>query len=91
MFSGDITPAGVAQRAVFRIRSTRGPLSGIRYLLRLIASPTEEDWESARGSRLRQMVLRPLRLIHKYGWGFGRRSEKDAARKSADDAARRTA
>ncbi|HXN63967.1 MAG TPA: nucleotidyltransferase family protein [Candidatus Acidoferrales bacterium] len=91
MFSGDAAPAGVAQRAVFRIRSTRGPLSGIRYLLRLIASPTEEDWESARGSRLRQIVLRPLRLIHKYGWGFGRGSEKAAARKRADDAAHRVA
>jgi hypothetical protein len=91
MFSGDAARAGVAQRAVFRIRSTRGPVTGLRYLLRLIASPTEEDWESARGSRLRQIVLRPLRLIHKYGWGFGRGSEKKAARKRADDAAHRIA
>jgi hypothetical protein len=91
MFSVDAARAGVAQRAVFRIRSTRGPVTRLRYLLRLIASPTEEDWESARGSRLRQIVLRPLRLIHKYGWGFGRGSEKKAARKRADDAAHRIA
>jgi len=91
MFAGECASAGVAQRAMFRVRSMGAASSGLRYLFRLMASPTEEDWESARSSRLRQMVMRPVRLIRKYGWGFSQRSAKTGAREAGDDPAHKVA
>jgi hypothetical protein len=91
MFAGEFASAGAAQRAMFRVRSMGASSSGLRYLFRLMTSPTEEDWESARGSRLRQMVMRPVRLIRKYGWGFGQRAARAQARKTGDDPAHKVA
>ena len=53
--------------------SMRGAgLAAAGYLLRLSLSPTDEDWQKgAQEGRwwLRDALLRPLRLIRKYGQG----------------------
>lgn len=64
-------PPSLPQRALFRMRMRGGWASGTSYLLRMLVSPTEEDW-SANGSeprRLLDAVRRPFRLAKKYGTG----------------------
>jgi hypothetical protein len=63
-------PPGLAARAAFRMRMRGGPIAGPAYLLRLMLSPTEEDWvEGAEEKRswLLDGLKRPLRLLSKYG------------------------
>jgi len=63
-------PPALRERAFFRVRMAGGGFAGIKYLLRLSLSPTEEDWvEGAedRRSWLWDALRRPLRLLRKYG------------------------
>jgi hypothetical protein len=60
---------GVFERAVFRLRMRGGFLKGAVYLLRLILSPTEEDWlPDVNGVRppLLGTLRRPFRLARKH-------------------------
>jgi len=62
-------PPGLFERAVFRLRMRGGLLSAPAYLLRLLLSPTEEDWQvGTEGSRHRflDVLGRPFRLARKY-------------------------
>jgi hypothetical protein len=65
-------PPGLIERALFRMRMRGGFLSSPAYLLRLLFSPTEEDWHLS-GDWLPRKVLdilrRPFRLARKYGRG----------------------
>ncbi len=71
-FAEDRGTSGIFERMSFRIRMRGGGVAGMVYLLRLATIPTEEDW---RGQRLRgplgliQSVMRPVRLVRKYGLG----------------------
>jgi hypothetical protein len=63
-------------KAAFRYRRAmvEGALGGWRYAWRLALAPAEEDWQAARLPRALQplyAVMRPLRLLKKYGWGRG--------------------
>ena len=62
-------PPGLLERAAFRLRMRGGVISAPGYLLRLLLSPTEEDWQ--RGTeeshhRFLDSLRRPLRLARKY-------------------------
>jgi hypothetical protein len=66
------SPPGLFERAAFRLRMRGGLFSAPVYLLRLLFSPTEEDWgagtkENQRG--ILDVVRRPFRLARKYGRG----------------------
>jgi hypothetical protein len=61
---------GLFERATFRLRMRGGLISAPAYLLRLLLSPTEEDWqESSEEShhRFLDVIRRPFRLARKYG------------------------
>lgn len=63
------SPAGLAWRSLYRIRTVARTGQGIRYWLRLSTAPAEEDWSATeRGPlpRARYALLRPLRLWRKY-------------------------
>ena len=63
--------ASTGGRLRFRRRMVRGTLAGWRYSLRLAMIPAEEDWEMVQlpgPLAPLYLVLRPLRLLHKYGW-----------------------
>jgi len=67
-------PPRIMERAAFRLAMHGGGISGVGYLLRLLFSPTEEDWQAdadARASRVWEKIRRPLRLARKYGRGGG--------------------
>jgi hypothetical protein len=73
----DRTQGGILGRAWFRLRMRGSLLVGLRYFLRIALAPTEEDWASRdtpKRSRLGAVIRRPLRLLRKYGIGFGRRA-----------------
>jgi hypothetical protein len=64
------TPPGLFERAVFRLRMRGGLISAPAYLLRLLLSPTEEDWQDGTEEghhRFRDVLRRPFRLARKYG------------------------
>jgi hypothetical protein len=68
---------GVIGRCRFRIRMRERLWDGLRYSLRLAVTPTEEDWALLPlPDRLNSLyyVIRPLRLLSKYGISLGRRS-----------------
>ncbi len=68
--------AGIWRRASFRIRSSDGIGEGLRHMLRLSMSPTESDREMVRLPRPLAplyVLLRPWRLLRKYGAGLKRR------------------
>jgi len=68
--AGESATFGLFGRAVFRIRMRGGLLKGPAYLLRLLLSPTEEDWVSGaeeKRSWLLDAATRPFRLARKYG------------------------
>ncbi len=67
------------KRMRFRRRMVRGMLAGWRYSLRLAVIPAEEDWEMVQlpgPLAPLYLVLRPLRLLQKYGWA---RRRQDAS------------
>ena len=69
LVSGEPTDIGLLQRAAFRVRMRDGLLPGAAYLLRLLLSPTEEDWTPGReGNRPAFMdtLSRPFRLARKH-------------------------
>jgi hypothetical protein len=60
---------GILQRAAFRVRMRGGWLAGAAYLLRLLLSPTEEDWtpgEEGTRPAFFDAISRPLRLARKH-------------------------
>jgi hypothetical protein len=65
-------PPGLLERAVFRLRMRGGLVSAPAYLLRLLLSPTEEDWRAGAEENQRaflDVLRRPFRLARKYGRG----------------------
>jgi hypothetical protein len=65
-------PPGLFERAAFRMRMRGGLLSAPAYLLRLVFSPTEEDWNENENGLPRKFLdraRRPFRLARKYGRG----------------------
>jgi hypothetical protein len=63
-------PPGLFERAVFRLRMRGGLVSAPGYLLRLLLSPTEEDWQNEgqlSRNRLLDVLRRPFRLARKHG------------------------
>ncbi len=71
--------ASTGGRLRFRRRMVRGMLAGWRYSLRLAMVPAEEDWEMVQlpgPLAPLYLALRPLRLLHKYGWA---RRRQDAS------------
>lgn len=76
LLSRDRVPFDSRGRLRFRRRMVDGQLEGWRYSIRLAMVPAEEDWEVVRlpgALTPLYLVLRPLRLLRKYGWtGRGR-------------------
>jgi hypothetical protein len=69
--SRDLPGPGTGSRLRFRRRMMQGKLAGWRYSLRLAMIPAEEDWEMVQlpgPLAPLYLALRPLRLLHKYGW-----------------------
>ncbi len=67
-------PLGAAGRLRFRRRMLEGVYAGWRYSLRLAVVPSEDDWSMMRLPRFLAplyVVLRPLRLLRKYGVSDG--------------------
>jgi Uncharacterised nucleotidyltransferase len=62
---------GLLKRGLFRMHMRGGPARGTGYFLRLLFSPTEEDWDAnATGSRgVVDVLKRPFRLAKKHGLG----------------------
>jgi hypothetical protein len=58
------------KRAAFRLRMRGGLIFAPAYLLRLLLSPTEEDWQAGSEEshhRFLDVIRRPFRLARKYG------------------------
>jgi hypothetical protein len=73
---------GILQRMKFRMKMSGSVAEGLRYGLRLATVPTEEDWLGTRLPRpLTPLyaLLRPLRLLGKYGAGLKQRVAPDLA------------
>jgi Uncharacterised nucleotidyltransferase len=73
--SGAPHDIGILQRAAFRMRMREGLLPGAAYFLRLLLSPTEEDWlpgKEANRPAFLDSISRPFRLAKKHS-----RSSKD--------------
>ena len=63
-------PPGLFKRATFRLRMRGGLISAPVYLLRLLLSPTEEDWQEGSEEshhRFLDVIRRPFRLARRYG------------------------
>jgi hypothetical protein len=78
LLSREWSPLGATHRLHFRRRMVPGFMAGLRYATRLALIPAEEDWMMLRLPRPLAplyMALRPLRLLHKYGWA-GRRAQR---------------
>jgi len=63
-------PPGLFDRATFRLRMRGGLISAPVYLLRLLLSPTEEDWQDGTQEcrhGFLDVLRRPFRLARKYG------------------------
>lgn len=70
----------IFERMQFRVRMRGAIVPGTAYLLRLATAPTEEDWAGAPPRRpfsFLQRVLRPFRLVRKYGLGRKRTGDLD--------------
>jgi hypothetical protein len=71
LLSREVIPVDAAGRFHFRRRLVPGAVAGWRYAIRLAVVPAEEDWLMVRlPAQLAPLytVLRPLRLLRKYGW-----------------------
>jgi len=65
-------PPGLIERAAFRLRMHGGLVSAPAYFIRLMLSPTEEDWGAGAEKTQRgflEVLRRPFRLARKYGRG----------------------
>lgn len=65
-------PPGLFERAAFRLRMRGGLVSAPAYFIRLMFSPTEEDWAADAEENQRaflEVLRRPFRLARKYGRG----------------------
>jgi hypothetical protein len=65
-----VRPLSAPRRFLYRIRTADGYSRGLRYALRLLLAPAEDDRKSFRLPRLLHPfypVLRPFRLLRKYG------------------------
>lgn len=63
-------PPGLFERVAFRLRMHGGLLSAPAYFMRLMLSPTEEDWAAGAEENQRlflDVIRRPFRLARKYG------------------------
>jgi hypothetical protein len=62
---------GLWPRAFFRMRMRGGAAAGVGYFLRLLFTPTEEDWEAEGGASrsIADTLKRPFRLAKKHGNG----------------------
>jgi len=63
---------GLLGRAAFRMRMHGGLVSAPAYFIRLVLSPTEEDWTAGTEENQRtflEVLRRPFRLARKYGRG----------------------
>ena len=72
LLSRDYIPLGAKGRLDFRRRMLPGTLDGWRYGVRLSVVPAEEDYEMIRLPGILSplyILLRPLRLLRKYGFG----------------------
>lgn len=70
LLAAGYAPPSLFQRALFRMRTRGGFITGPAYLLRLSISPTEEDWSAdLEGKRhgVLDAIRRPFRLARKYG------------------------
>jgi hypothetical protein len=71
LLSHEVIPLDAAGRFHFRRRLVPGGVAGWRYAIRLAVVPAEEDWMMVRlpaALAPLYIVLRPLRLLRKYGW-----------------------
>lgn len=71
LLSRDAPERTARERFSFRRHALQGQSAGWRYALRLTLAPSEEDWKQAASARPRgsfYSVLRPFRLLRKYGW-----------------------
>jgi hypothetical protein len=82
-YEGNSDPSvGVWPRAVFRLRSCDGYWQGLRQLFRLSMSPTESDRQTIQLPGFLSplyTLVRPFRLLGKYGLGLNRRVKPDLA------------
>jgi putative nucleotidyltransferase-like protein len=65
-------PPGLFERAAYRMRMHGGLASAPPYFIRLLLSPTEEDWTAGAEENQRtflEVLRRPFRLARKYGRG----------------------
>jgi hypothetical protein len=65
-------PPSLFERAAFRLRMHGGLVSAPVYFIRLLLSPTEEDWGAGVEENQRaflEVLRRPFRLARKYGRG----------------------
>jgi hypothetical protein len=80
LFSNRPSVAGVAERILVRVQTSQSLVQGLRYCYNLAMMPTEEDleWASwAGGVTPVCRLLRPLRLLRKYGTGLFHRHADD--------------
>ena len=80
--SNSNTNFGVLPRAIFRLRASDSRWRGLRQLVRLSLSPTESDRSTVRLPGFLTplyALVRPLRLLREYGFGFDRRAKPDLA------------
>jgi hypothetical protein len=83
LFSDASNGPGIAERFFIRIQMSQGLFQGIRYCYNLAKLPTEEDLEWAPWAKNAAPVyrlLRPLRLLRKYGTGLFHRRAADRTR-----------
>jgi len=64
------SPPGLGQRCRFRFQMSGGGLRGARYCWRMALSPTEDDWSGSHFPSSIGSIMRPLRLVKKYGLGL---------------------
>ena len=80
--SNSNTNFGVLPRAIFRLRASDTRWRGLRQLVRLSLSPTESDRSTVRLPGFLAplyALVRPLRLLREYGFGFDRGVKPDLA------------
>lgn len=80
LFSDTPTVPGLAERFFIRVQLSQSLGQGLRYCYKLVKMPTEEDLEWApwaKNAAPLYRLLRPLRLLRKYGTGLFQRRTAD--------------